>query len=91
MTPSQKLLCERFGQAVRKLVKDHVAERRPISSFVSELLALEQEAITPAGLVMSATDTVDGWICFSLHVADTSQVCAQFEFRLETGEFRQTT
>lgn len=71
-------------------MQNHVAEGRPISSFVSEVLALEKEAVKPAGLVMSATDNVDGWICFSLHVAGTSQVCARFEFRLETGEFRQT-
>ena len=89
MTPSQKLLCERFGEAVRNLVRAHVAEGRPISSFVSGVLALEAKDIKPAGLVMSATDTIDGWICFSLHVAGTSEICARFEFRLQTGQFRQ--
>ena len=81
-------ICERLGRAIKNLVALHAAEGRSIPGFVAELLNLEQETIRPAGLILTGANTIDDWTCFTLHVAATGRVCARFECRPETGEFR---
>lgn len=91
MSPSDRhLICERLGAAIKSLVSEYATRKRDVSSVVEEVLKMEKQAIWPAGFVLTATDTRDGWTRFSLHVAGTSEICASFEWRLETGEFRRT-
>ena len=91
MSPYDRdLVCERLGTAIKSLVRDCATQNRDVSSFVDEVLKFEEQAIQPAGLVLTATATRDGWTCFSLHVSGTSEICASFECLLETGEFRRT-
>lgn len=92
MSPSnQHAVCERLEAAIKKLVSEYATKERDVSSFVEEVLELEKRTIQPAGLLLTASDRRDGWICFSLHVPGTSEICATFECRLETGEFRRAS
>jgi hypothetical protein len=88
---NRSLLCERLGAAIMNLVRTCAGGTREVSEFVDEVLRLEEQAIQPAGLVLTATDTRDGWTCFSLHMPGTGEICASFECRLDTGEFRRTS
>jgi len=87
---NRSLLCERLGAAIMNLVRTCAGQTRDVSKFVDEVLRLEKQAIQPAGLVLTAADTRDGWTSFSLHVPGTGEICASFECRLDTGEFRRT-
>lgn len=85
----RRVVCEAFGRTIRDLVAQYPSPRIHLAKFVKEVLTMEENAVRPAGLVLTAADTRDGWVCFSLHVRGTGKLCARFECRLDTGEFRQ--
>ena len=90
MSPSEKeAVCERLALMIASLVADYAAEKLNVSSFVEELLKLEKRAIQPAGFNLTASDTSDGWLRFSLRLLDRSEACAAFDCRLDTGEFKR--
>jgi len=86
---NRRLVCERLEVALRNLVREYAGQPGGIRAFVDEVLKMEEKAIQPAGLVLTVTDTLDGWICFSLHIRGAGDICARFECRLETGEIRR--
>ena len=57
--------------------------------FTELLLQIESKQVSPHGFVLTASNTIDNWTVFKLRVAGCEEACAQFEFRPETGEFRE--
>jgi hypothetical protein len=82
--------CHKIVLTVRDLARSHSSGRLSEERFVELLLKLEEEQVTPAGLVLTATNTRDDWTVFNVRVKAASEPCAGFEFRPQTGEFRMT-
>lgn len=73
---------------LRDLAHKHSAGRISEQRFVELLLKLEEEEVAPAGLVLTASNTIDDWTVFKVRVKTASEPCSAFEFCPETGEFR---
>lgn len=58
-------------------------------AFIAAVLEIEKKEVTPKGLTLVATNTIDDWLVFKLTYTGSSQSCAAFEFSPETGEFRR--
>ncbi len=80
--------CHHIGQMVRELARRHAAGWISEERFVELLLKVEAEEVSPAGLVLTASNTLDDWTSFNVRTKTASEPCAAFEFRPETGEFR---
>ena len=80
--------CHHIGQIVRELARRHAAGWISQERFVELLLKVEEEEVAPAGLVLTASNTIDDWTVFKVRAKMASEPCAAFEFRPETGEFR---
>jgi hypothetical protein len=80
--------CHGVSQALRDLARMHADGRISEEQFVALLLKLEEEKVAPAGLVLTASNTIDDWTVFKVRVKKASEPCAAFEFCPGTGEFR---
>jgi hypothetical protein len=80
--------CHEIAQILRELARKHSAGRISEERFVELLLKIEEEEVAPAGLVLTASNTLDDWTAFKVRAKTASEPCAAFEFRPETGEFR---
>lgn len=58
-------------------------------SFIAAVLEIEARDVTPQGLTLTASHTLDNWIVFTLKMNGTNENCASFEFLPESGEFRR--
>lgn len=73
---------------MRELARRRAAGWLSEEQFVDLLLKLEEEEVQPAGLVLTASNTIDDWTVFKVRVQTASEPCSAFEFCPETGEFR---
>src|SRR5215217_7631945 len=80
--------CHRIGLILRELARKHSSGRISEERFVELLLQLEEEEVAPAGLVLTASNTIDDWTVFKVRTKVASEPCSAFEFQPETGEFR---
>ena len=80
--------CHRISLTLRELARKRSAGRISEERFVELLLQLEEEEVEPAGMVLTASNTIDDWTVFKVRVKAASEPCAAFEFQPETGEFR---
>src|SRR4051812_6761766 len=81
--------CHRIGLLLRELARKHSAGKISEERFVELVLQLEEEEVSPAGLVLTASNTRDDWTVFKVRVKTASEPCAAFEFCPESGEFRR--
>ena len=83
-------LCRRVEKALRHLVAEYASVVRSNPELVEAILKIEAEEISKGGLVLTASNTLDDWTTFTLRYVATNDICAQFECRTDTGEFRDT-
>jgi hypothetical protein len=89
-TQKAELVCRIVSKAVHDLAIRHASGAISEVDFVSSLLELEKDHITPHGLTLVASNTIDDWTHFALHVVETKRICAGFEFNPHTGVFRRS-
>jgi hypothetical protein len=84
-----EILCRDVGAALRKLARDRCFRGLTDEEFTLAVLKLEADEVTPHGLNLTATSTLDGWTVFTLRVDGRKEPCSIFEFLPESGEFRR--
>ena len=89
-TAEAEEVCRIVSKAVHDLATLHASGAISEADFVSSLLKLEKEHITPHGLILVASNTIDDWTHFAVHVLETKRICARFEFNPHTGVFRRS-
>jgi hypothetical protein len=81
-------ICHAIDERLERLAAMRCKEAITEEAFISAVLEIEAREVTPHGLTLTASDTGDGWTVFTLKMNGTNEVCAEFEFLPETGEFR---
>ncbi len=82
-------LCIGIGRRLEALAHSRSAGRISEVSFVEQLLKIEAEEVCPAGMTLTASNTLDDWTVVRLRVNILNRLCATFEFLPATGEFRK--
>ncbi|HEX8312875.1 MAG TPA: hypothetical protein VF614_16245 [Chthoniobacteraceae bacterium] len=89
-TIKAEMVCKIVSKTLHDLAVRYSEGAVSEEDFVTSLLLLEEEHVTPFGLILTATNTIDDWTHFALKIAETRQICAAFEFNPETGVFRRS-
>ena len=83
------LLCASLSEAFREMSRALVGGYLTEAQYTKLLLDMEQKHVTPGGLTLSVSKTIQEWTHFTLRDAETGCICGSFEFEPQTGEFRR--
>jgi hypothetical protein len=81
-------ICREIEEALLAVTYLYTSGAIEEDEFVELLLKIEEEQATPAGFVITASNTYDNWTVIILRLKGVRQACAAFEFQPETGKFR---
>jgi hypothetical protein len=82
-------VCHAIGHHLEDLARQRGRGTISEEAFIQKVLDIEAEEVTPKGLTLMASNTIDDWTVFKVKMSGSSEVCAAFEFLPETGEFRR--
>jgi hypothetical protein len=83
-----EFLCGVFEEQLKRLTLQRGRGRLSEAQFIDKLLEMEAEEITPRGLTLTASNTIDDWTVFKIKNNQTHQTCAVVECLPETGDLR---
>ena len=84
-----EVVCYAVADQLEELAIERCQGSMTEETFIKAVLEIEAREITPHGLTLTASHTLDNWTVFSLKMNGTSESCAAFEFLPQTGEFRR--
>jgi hypothetical protein len=82
-------ICQRIGNLLKSLVRSRSHGLISEEEFVTTLLRIEAEEVSPLGFTLTAANTIDDWTVFNIRPTGSAETCASFEYLPETGELRR--
>ena len=84
-----EVICGMFEEQLKELTMQRGRGWLSEAEFIDRLLEMEAEEISPRGLTLTASNTIDDWTVFKIKDNDTHKTCAAVECLPETGEMRR--
>jgi hypothetical protein len=84
-----ELICGMFEKHLRELTVQRGCGWLSEAEFIDKLLEMEADEISPRGLTLTASNTIDDWTVFKIKDNDTHKTCAAVECLPQTGEMRR--